>query len=97
MILAPNLGKIIVRSEMQEKIGRIWVPETHKNNPPVEGTVIALGEDVVANGYVKAGDLVVFGKYAATDISDGDQCFMITEADIMYKKVIESFDVKEKE
>jgi len=95
MILAPNLGGIIVRSEMKEKIGLIFVPETTKKNPPVEGIVVALAKDVLDNGYVKAGDRVVFGKYAAIDIPDSrkdEKLFYILEGDILYIKTLEEYE-----
>lgn len=92
MILKPLGDKLIVRSLMEDRIGLIWVPLASKNEAPVEGTVVAIGEGCAS---VRPGDTIVFGKYAGTPVADLKNGYMICESDIKYFKIIEESDDKE--
>jgi chaperonin GroES len=86
----PLHDRVLVRRiEVQEKTaGGIIIPDTAKEKP-VEGEVVAVGPGArdeagkVVPLDVKAGDLVVFGKWAGTEfIIDGEDRLILKEADI---------------
>ena len=90
MKLRPLHDRVIVqRTESEEttKSG-IIIPDTAKEKPQ-EGKVIAVGDGKVVDGKkqdmnVKAGDSVLFSKYAGTDITvDGDEYLIMREDDIL--------------
>jgi len=60
--LEPLFSRIIIEKKtVPEKVGIIYIPEASKEMEPTEGTVIAVGPDVVE---VKVGDVVFFGRYS---------------------------------
>ena len=70
--------------EAEEKTASgIYIPDTAKK--PQRGTVVALGsgtKDVEME--VKKGDVVLYGKYAGTEISiDGKDYLMMKQSDIL--------------
>ncbi|MEW6209750.1 MAG: co-chaperone GroES [Acidobacteriota bacterium] len=81
---------IIKRIEEGEQIrGGIIIPDTAKEKPQ-EGEVIAVGEGKKLDSGervpldVKAGDRVLFGKYAGTEIKlDGEEYLIMREEDIL--------------
>ena len=80
---------IVKRIEEEEKTsGGIIIPDTAKEKPQ-QGKVIAAGpgrrEDGKVIGLdVKAGDLVLFGKYSGTEIKlDGEEHLIMREEDIL--------------
>lgn len=92
----PLHDRVIVRrlDEIEKSAGGIIIPDTAKEKP-VEGEVIAVGKGkILENGDVrqldvKAGDKVIFSKYAGTEIKlDGKEFLMMREDDIL--GVIES-------
>jgi len=92
----PLHDRVIVRrlDEIEKSAGGIIIPDTAKEKP-VEGEVIAVGKGkILENGEVraldvKAGDKVIFSKYAGTEIKlDGKEFLMMREDDIL--GVIES-------
>lgn len=92
----PLHDRVIVRrlDEVEKSAGGIIIPDTAKEKP-VEGEVIAVGKGkILENGDVrpldvKAGDRVIFSKYAGTEIKlDGKEFLMMREDDIL--GVIES-------
>ncbi len=91
MKVKPLHDRVIVkRVEEEEKTkGGIIIPDTAKEKP-VEGKVVAVGDGKVQeNGTktpleVKAGDRVLFGKYAGTEIQiDGEEHLIMKEDDII--------------
>lgn len=67
----------------------IVLPDTAKEKPQ-EGTVVAVGEGkVLENGQrvapdVKAGDKIIFSKYAGTEVkADGKEYLIVSERDIL--------------
>ncbi|MCF8082452.1 MAG: co-chaperone GroES [Deltaproteobacteria bacterium] len=91
MKVRPLHDRVIVkRVEEEEKTkGGIIIPDTAKEKP-VEGKVIAVGDGKVGDDgkkialEVKAGDRVLFGKYAGTDINiDGEEHLIMREDDII--------------
>jgi len=92
----PLHDRVIVRRLDEEEMssGGIIIPDTAKEKP-VEGEVMAAGKGkILENGDVrpldvKAGDKVIFSKYAGTEIKlDGKELLMMREDDIL--GVIES-------
>ena len=91
MKIKPLQDRIIVkRIEEEEKTkGGIIIPDSAKEKP-IEGQVIAVGPGKVNdNGTkvapeVKAGDRVLFGKYAGTEVKiDGVEHLIMREDDIL--------------
>ncbi len=91
MNLRPLNDRVVVRrTEEEEKTaGGIIIPDTAKEKP-IQGEVVAVGNGkVMEDGTrraldVKAGDKVLFGKYAGTDIKvEGEELLIMREDDIM--------------
>ena len=88
----PLNDRVIVKrleSDEQKSSGGIIIPDTAKEKPQ-EGKVIAAGPGKMdKNGKrqelsVKDGDLVLFGKYAGTEIKiDGNEYLIMREDDIL--------------
>jgi chaperonin GroES len=96
MKLKPLNDRVVVkRIEEEEKTaGGIIIPDTAKEKP-IQGAVLAVGSGkLMEDGSrrpldVKAGDRVLFGKYAGTDIKiEGEELLIMREDDIL--AVIES-------
>ena len=91
MKIRPLQDRIIVkRLESEEKTkGGIIIPDSAKEKP-MEGKVIAVGKGKLNdNGEriapdVKAGDKVLFSKYAGTEVKiDGEEHLIMREDDIL--------------
>ena len=91
MKIRPLQDRIIVkRIEEEEKTkGGIIIPDTAKEKP-MEGEVIAVGTGkILENGKkqpleVKAGDRILFSKYAGTEVKiDGVEHLIMKEDDIL--------------
>ena len=91
MKIRPLQDRIIVkRIEEEERTkGGIIIPDSAKEKP-MEGEVISVGSGkVLENGTkqkpeVKAGDRVLFGKYAGTEVKiDGVEHLIMREDDIL--------------
>jgi chaperonin GroES len=91
MKIRPLQDRVIVKRVQEEEKtkGGIIIPDTAKEKP-VEGEVIAVGNGkVLEDGKVrpldiKAGDRVLFSKYAGTEIKiDGQEHLMMREEDIL--------------
>jgi chaperonin GroES len=96
MKIRPLQDRIIVKRVQEEEKtkGGIIIPDTAKEKP-IEGKVIAAGNGkVLEDGKVrpldvKAGDRVLFSKYAGTEIKiEGEEHLIMREEDIL--GVIES-------
>ena len=91
MKVRPLSDRILVKRAVEETktAGGILIPDNAKEKP-VEGTVVAVGNGkVLPNGSVrkldvKAGDKVLFGKYAGTEIKvDGVEHIILREEDVL--------------
>jgi chaperonin GroES len=87
----PLHDRVLVRRiEVEERTrGGIIIPDTAKEKP-VEGEVLAVGGGArdehgkLVPLDVRAGDRVVFGKWAGTDVViDGEERLILKEADIL--------------
>jgi chaperonin GroES len=91
MKIRPLQDRIIVKrvAEEEKTKGGIIIPDTAKEKP-LEGKVIAVGNGrVLEDGKVrpldiKAGDRVLFGKYAGTEVKiDGEDHLILKEDDVV--------------
>jgi chaperonin GroES len=91
MKIRPLQDRILVkRVEEEEKTkGGIIIPDSAKEKP-IEGEVVAVGAGKVLEGgkvaplSVKAGDRVLFGKYAGTEIKvEGIEHLILREEEIL--------------
>lgn len=81
---------LVERIETEEKTaGGIYIPENAKEKP-LEGTVVSVGKGRITESgelrpvSVKAGDRVLFGKYAETEIKiDGHTYLLLREDDLL--------------
>ncbi len=89
--IRPLQDRIIVKRVQEEEKtkGGIIIPDTAKEKP-IEGKVIAVGNGKVQEDGkvrpldVKAGDRVLFSKYAGTEIKiDGEEHLIMREDDIL--------------
>ena len=83
--LKPIADRVLVKpSDAEEKTkGGIIIPDTAKEKP-MKGKVIAVGNGKKDEPMtVKAGDTVLYGKYAGTEITiEGDEYLIMRESDI---------------
>ena len=91
MKVRPLHDRIIVQriEEGEQKIGGIIIPDTAKEKP-LEGKVVAVGNGkVLEDGKVrpmdiKAGDTILFSKYAGTEIKiEGEDHLILREEDVL--------------
>jgi chaperonin GroES len=87
----PLHDRLIVRrlEEGEQKSGGIIIPDTAKEKPQ-RGTVIAAGNGKVREDGkrvpldIKAGDLIIFGKYANQEVKlDGEEYLIMREDDVL--------------
>ena len=102
MNVRPLHDRILIQrlEEGEQKIGGIIIPDTAKEKPQ-QGKVIAAGTGKVRDDGtrqlpdVKAGDLILFGKYSGQDIKlDGEDYLIMREDEVL--GVIEGGDAKKK-
>jgi chaperonin GroES len=83
--LKPIADRVLVKpADAEEKTkGGIIIPDTAKEKP-MKGKVIAVGNGKKDEPMtVKAGDTVLYGKYAGTEITiEGDEYLIMRESDI---------------
>jgi chaperonin GroES len=91
MNLRPLQDRILVqRVEEEAKTkGGIIIPDTAKEKP-AEGKIVAVGNGKVGDDgnriplEVKAGDRILFGKYAGTEVKiDGEEYLIMREDDVL--------------
>jgi chaperonin GroES len=91
MNVRPLHDRIIVQrlEEEEQRVGGIIIPDTAKEKPQ-QGKIIAVGKGRVEKDGkvtpldVKAGDTVLFGKYAGQEIKiDGNEYLIIREEEVL--------------
>lgn len=91
MNLRPLQDRIIVKrvEEETKTAGGLFIPETAKEKPQ-RGEIMAVGngkkteDGKVLPLDVKVGDVVLFGKYAGTEVKvDGEEYLMMREDDLL--------------
>jgi chaperonin GroES len=91
MKVKPLHDRVLVKRQDSEETskGGIIIPDTAKEKP-IQGVVVAVGQGkVIDDGQirelaVKAGDKILFSKYAGTDIKvEGEDHIIMREDDIL--------------
>jgi chaperonin GroES len=91
MKLRPLQDRILVKrvEEETKTAGGLFIPETAKEKPQ-RGEIVAAGngkkteDGKVLPLDVKVGDIVLFGKYAGTEVKvDGEDYLMMREDDLL--------------
>ena len=90
MNIKPLADRVIVAPMEKETMkGGIIIPETAKEKPQ-QGKIVAVGPGSISdNGErvapeVKEGDVVLYGKYAGTEVNvDGDDYLILRESDVL--------------
>ena len=91
MKFRPLHDRVLVRRVAQEEktAGGIIIPDTAKEKPS-EGKIVAAGtgthreDGSIVPMEVKAGDMVLFGKWSGTEVSvDGEELLIMKESDIL--------------
>jgi len=102
MNVRPLHDRIIIQrvEEGEQKVGGIIIPDTAREKPQ-QGKVIAAGTGKVKDDGtrqrpdVKAGDLILFGKYSGQEIKlDGEEYLIMREDEVL--GVIEDGDATNK-
>ena len=90
MAVKPLGDRVLIepKTESDEKIGSLYVPDTAKEKPQ-EGKVVEIGSGRYEDGKqvpleVKVGDSVLYGKYSGTEIKQAGKDYLIVrESDIL--------------
>jgi chaperonin GroES len=91
MNVRPLHDRVIVQrlDEGEQRIGGIIIPDTAKEKPQ-QGKVIAVGNGKTTEDgkrlamEVKAGDVILFGKYSGQEIKlDGEEYLIMREEDVL--------------
>ena len=88
--IKPLADRVVVRPEAAEEKTQsgLFIPDTAKEKPQ-RGVVVAAGPGKVENGThvqmtVNEGDVVLYGKYAGTEINlAGEDLLIMRESDIL--------------
>jgi chaperonin GroES len=92
--IKPLADRVLIKPLPKEEVTKsgIVLPDTAKEKP-MEGTIIAVGpgnkneEGKIIPLDVKVGDIVVYAKYAGTEIKeDGEELIILRESDILAKR-----------
>jgi chaperonin GroES len=69
-IIEPLNKKVVVMPEEAEKVskGGIVIPESANQKAPTRGRVISIDSDSALNAKIKPGDVILFSKYAGSDV-----------------------------
>ena len=80
-----RVGKVLDPAPAEEKtVGGIIIPDTAKEKP-LQGTVVAVGRGTKDEEMVlKAGDQVLYGKYAGTELEhEGKKYLVMRQSDVV--------------
>lgn len=90
MNIQPLSDRVVVQAQdaQEQTASGLYIPDSAKEKPQ-RGTVLAVGPGRVENGNlismtVSAGDTVLYGKYAGTEVTlEGDDLIIMRESDIL--------------
>jgi len=86
MKIKPLADRVLIEPKPAEEktASGLFIPDTAKEKP-LEGTVIAVGPGTKeVDMEVKAGDKVLYGKYAGTEIhAEGKEYIIMRQSDIL--------------
>ena len=80
--IVPLFDRVLITKAVAKNVseGGLYIPESAKEQP-LEGIVVSIGADVE---HVKGGDVVMYAKYGATEISvNGEDMLILKEKDIL--------------
>jgi chaperonin GroES len=86
MSIKPLADRVLIKPAAAEEktVGGIIIPDSAKEKP-LKGNVIAVGEGTKDEKMVlKKGDIVLYGKYAGTEIElDNEQYLIMRQSDVL--------------
>ena len=86
MTLKPLADRVLIKAAPAEEktAGGIIIPDTAKEKP-LQGEVLAVGNGTKDEEMVlKAGDTVLYGKYAGTEVElDGEKYLIMRQSDVL--------------
>ena len=86
MNITPLADRVLVKPAAAEEktAGGIIIPDTAKEKP-LQGEVLAVGQGTKDEEMVlKAGDQVLYGKYAGTEVElDGEKYIIMRQSDVL--------------
>ncbi len=86
MNIKPLADRVLIRPTAAEEvtIGGIIIPDTAKEKP-LKGEIIAVGNGTKEEEMIlKAGDIVLYGKYAGTEIElEGEKFLIMRQSDVL--------------
>ena len=86
MNIKPLADRVLIRPTAAEEvtIGGIIIPDTAKEKP-LKGEITAVGNGTKDEEMIlKAGDIVLYGKYAGTEIElEGEKFLIMRQSDVL--------------
>ncbi len=86
MTIKPLADRVLIKAAPAEEktAGGIIIPDTAKEKP-LQGEVLAVGNGTKDEEMVlKAGDTVLYGKYAGTEVElDGEKYLIMRQSDVL--------------
>lgn len=85
MNIKPLADRVLVLpAQAEEKVGGIIIPDTAKEKPQ-RGKVVAVGNGTKDEEMIlKEGDIVLYGKYAGTELEvDGEKYLIMRQSDVL--------------
>lgn len=86
MNIKPLADRVLIKAAPAEEktVGGIIIPDTAKEKP-LQGEVLAVGNGTKDEEMVlKAGDTVLYGKYAGTEIEhEGEKYLIMRQSDVL--------------
>ena len=86
MNIRPLADRVLVMpAKTEEKIGGIIIPDTASKEKPTQGFIVAVGNGTKDEPMtLKAGDNVLYGKYAGTEIElEGEKYLIMRQSDVL--------------
>lgn len=89
--IQPLADRVVIKAleETEQMRGGLYIPDTAKEKPQ-QGEVVAVGPGKVSDDgkrvapEVKVGDRVLYGKYSGTEVTVGDDQYLILrESDVL--------------
>ena len=85
-MIKPLADRVLVAPmKAEEKIGGIIIPDTASKEKPIQGTIVAVGNGTKDEEMqLKAGDAVLYGKYAGTEVEyEGEKYIIMRQGDVL--------------
>ena len=86
MNIKPLADRVLVQPmAAEQKVGDIIIPDTASKEKPIQGTIVAVGNGTKDEEMIlKAGDNVLFGKYAGTEVElEGEKYLIMRQSDVL--------------